>query len=642
MTLLEETELQGNNMNALLQSARDAEIIAYVDGLFNRARKARQQFEKQWYLNLAFYFGRQYAVWAPGTATGLTRLWEPPAPPWRVRLITNQIRPIIRTELSKCIKERPQAFVVPSTSDDQDTAAARAAENIFEYQRYVMEANKVMRRSIFWTLLCGSSFIKDWYEPDTVGPDGVAGTIKVEPVTAFHIYIPDPQEEDLENQPYIIHCLAKSPEYVEGLYGKKVGADSTSGSGLLEQRFLNALGIESAPKSYVTVKEAWIKPCQKFKNGAVVTWAGSTILNLEENGFVYQHGQYPFTKIDHIPTGRFYGDSVINDLIPLQRELNRSISQIIEAKNRMAKPQLAAQKGSIDTNKVTSEPGLIILYQPGYQPPTPIPLTNLPTYVMEQIQSIKLDMQDISGQHEISKGQVPSGVTAATAISYLQESDDTKLAPTITSIEEAVERIGRHTLSHVQQFWDLPRIVKVVGDDGQYESFELSKADIRGNTDLRIEAGSATPRSRAAKQAFITELGKMGWITPDRALRYLDMAETSKLYEEIQVDSRQAQRENLKMAQGAPIPVNDWDNHEIHMLEHNNYRKRQAYENLPDELKAIFQQHVQTHKNVLAASMGVQTVPGQQLPNPDQMPQQQQQPPPGGPGGNPEKAEANV
>lgn len=610
-------ELRGNNRRNLLQSTTDTEILVYVNSLFEKAKRSRYQFEKQWYLNLAFYFGRQYSTWAPGTASGLTRLWEPPAPPWRVRLVSNQIRPIIRTELSKCTKERPQAFVVPATSDDDDTAAARAAENIFEHLQRTMEFNKVLRRTVLWTLLCGSGFIKDWYEPETVGPDGIPGVIKAEPVTAFHLYAPDTQEEELENQPYLIHCLAKSPEYVETVYGKKVAADSSAGSGLLEQRFLSAMGIDSTPKSYVAVKEAWIKPCRKFLEGAIVTWAGDEILNIEEEGFVYQHGQYPFTKIDHIPTGRFYGDSVINDLIPLQRELNRSISQLIEAKNRMAKPQLAAQKGSIDPGKVTSEPGLIILYQPGYQPPTPIPLTNLPQYVTDQIGMIKMDMQDIAGQHEISKGQVPTGVTAATAISYLQESDDTKLAPTITSIEESVERIGKHVLSHVQQFWELPRIIKVVGDDGQFESYELSQADIRGNTDLRIETGSATPRSRAAKQAFITELGKLQWITPERALRYLDMAETSKLYEEIQIDSRQAQRENLRMAQGDDtVLANDWDNHEIHLEEHNNYRKRQAFESLPDEIKVMFQMHVQTHKDVLAASMGLQIAPGQDIPNP--------------------------
>jgi len=212
-------------------------------------------------------------------------------------------------------------------------------------------------------------------------------------------------------------------------------------------------------------------------------------------------------------------------------------------------------------------------------------------------------MEDISGQHEVSKGQTPPGVTAATAISYLQEGDDSKLGNSVSSIEEGVERIGKHLLEHVQQFWDLPRIVRVVGTDGEYESFQYSGADIAGNTDLNIQSGSAMPRSRAAKQAYIMQLGQMGWIPPDRALRYLDMAETGRLYEELQVDVRQAQRENLKMLQGVQVQVNTWDEHAIHVMEHNNERKKQKFESSPPEVMQMFEQHVQTHQMAMQQNM---------------------------------------
>jgi len=590
---------QPKGQDNLLLSTQNGVILDFCRTRLEECRKARLQFETGWYTNLAFYFGKQYVQWSPtfGTSAGqYQRLYEPPAPPWRVRLVSNKIRPIVRAEISKITKENPEAFVIPASSDDDDLAAARAAERIFEWAHRDMKLRRTMRRAAFWQVLCGNSFIKDWFDPNSTDSSGLPGQLKAEHVTPFHIYVPDMEEEDIENQPCVIHVSAKTPGWVEDKYGVRLEPDSLSGGGVLESKFLQAIGVQrqGAP-DHVAVKEIWVKPCGDWPDGAVFTWAAETVLSAIPF-LPFDHGEYPFTKFDHIPTGRFYSESAVTDLIPLQKEYNRTRSQIIESKNKMSKPQLAAPRGSVDPNKITSEPGLIVFYTPGFNPPTPIPLLPIPDYVIQELDRCQRDMDDISSQHEITKGHAPPGVTAATAISYLQEQDDSKLADAVSSIEEGTEKIGKHVLSHVQQFWDLPRTIRVTGSDGGYEAYILSAADIRGNTDLNIQAGSAMPRSRAAKQAFIMQLGQMGWIPPDRALRYLDMAETGRLYEEMQLDARQAQRENLKMLNGEQVLPNTWDEHIVHIMEHNNERKKQKFESAPDNIKIAFEQHVRLHQ----------------------------------------------
>jgi hypothetical protein len=549
---------------------------------------------------MAFYFGKQWVQWqgVSQSSSSFSRLYEAPVPPWRVRLVSNRIRPLIRTELAKVTKEKPSIYVVPASADEDDIAAATAGEQIWEF----IERDKVfpmyLRRALFWTLICGNGFLKDWYDEKAISSGGEKGDIEFEPLSPFHLLIPDVQEETIEGQPFVIHYMARSVEWVKDKFGvDDIQPDvATSEAGLLEQKFLKALGVDKQEKDMVVVKEAFIKPCGKYPNGAQIHWAGEKLLREPYEQWPYAHKEYPFTKFDHIPTGRFYSDSTICDLIPLQKEYNRTRSQIIEAKNRMAKPQLIAVRGSMDPNKVTSEPGLIIFYTAGYQPPQPLPLTSLPSYVIEELDRNLRDMDDVSGQHEITKGRTPPGVTAATAISFLQEEDDSKISHTVASIEAGVEKVGRHVLGHVNQFWSAERKITVLGDNGVWESFMFSKSSINGNTDLRVEAGSATPRSLAAKQAFITELGKLGWIPPDRALKYLAMAETGRMYEEMMIDQRQAQRENLKMQYGLPVEPNRWDSDAAHILTHDSFRKRQAFENLPDEIKMIFDAHVQLHE----------------------------------------------
>ena len=84
------------------------------------------------------------------------------------------------------------------------------------------------------------------------------------------------------------------------------------------------------------------------------------------------------------------------------------------------------------------------------------------------------------------------------------------------------------------------------------EARQFKAQDMNPIMDFRVETNSMAPRSVAAKQAFITELMKMGAIEPTKALKYLQLSETNKLYDEMMLDQRHAQRENVFMSQGQP------------------------------------------------------------------------------------------
>lgn len=585
-----------------LSGKQEANTVAYLESLYERSKQQRWRFDRQWYVNLSYYFGRQWVTWLNGQSPDFARLYEPAAPPWRVRLVVNRIKPAIRREMSKVLREKPTAYVIPSSTEDNDVAAAKAGEAIFEHLWRTMEMGSDMWLSQFWRCVCGTGFIKDWWDPNVLTPEG-PGAISTEVVTPFHIFVSNLEQPRLERQEYIIHQSLKSPDAIEAMYGVKVNPDTSEvGGGVVESQYLSALNLEPGRANQVLIKEIWIKPCTRYPAGALFVWGGGKLLYTYEDPETGEprwplvNMEFPFTKFDGVPTGRFYGDSTIIDLLPLQKELNRTRSQIIEAKNQMSKPQLMAPRGSIDANKITSEPGLVIFYTPGFNPPTPIPLSPLPNYVLQEVDRNLQDMADISGQHEVSNGTTPQGVSAASALSFLQEQDDTMISPIVDSVERGVERLGRHFLMHVQQRWDSARKVKVLGADNTWEVREFDKASISNNTDLNIQAGSAMPRSLAARQAFIMELIKMQVITPEQGLRYLELAETSQMYEETQIDRRQAQRENMRMTEGMQTPVNTWDNHEKHIEEHNNFRKRQEYEGLSDELKIAFEQHVALHR----------------------------------------------
>ena len=652
-------DTQGAEESDLLKKIRSdsnlhKKYLSWIMSQYTKCKSARIKEERKWYLNLAFFFGQQNAMYLPAGQSGQTggvgtKLYVPPAPYYRARPVTNLIRPTVRKEVSTLTSTKPSISVIPATSEDRDLMAAEAGEQVWESLYRKKNLQRLIRRAVQWSVICGTSYIQTVWDSNAIDVDSDQfGDICYGVLTPFHLYAPDLMAEDIEDEPYLIRVSAMDLETARLKYGPLIGninlvPDTTASADIISDAFLNFIGSTNAKRQNVLCIEMWVKAgtSRLLPGGGMLTVIGGQIIQAWES-WPYQHHQFPFSKLDYISTGKYYGEGMVTDLIPLQREYNRTRGQIIEAKNRMAKPQLMAPRGSIEPNMITTEPGQVILYQPGFNPPQPIPLTPLPSYVLQEVETIKADFQDISGQHDISKGQVPPGVTAATAISYLQEQDDSMRATAFDNLEEVVEKVGFQTLSYVNQYWDTERTVKVVGEDGSFDVLTLLGANLRGNTDVVVDAGSALPMSKAARQALLMDMMKMGFIDPQKGLEMMEMGGVQKLYEDLQVDIAQARRENLKMTaidpqmmsnylqtftardpstnqpiglfdpntqqplqDGTPPPpmvrVNTWDNHAVHIDTHNRFRKGQQFESLPPEIKAIFEEHVSMHQRALQA-----------------------------------------
>jgi hypothetical protein len=624
-------------LEALVRQKQDSNLAVWVEDQFKAMKSARIDQERQWYMNLAFYFGNHYLK-PLGSFKELSFV-TPKAPPWRVRLVVNRIRPAIRTEIAKLTAQKPTAYVIPATGEDEDKAAAKAAEQIWESAYRDKELKKVLRRTLWWGTICGNAFVKEYWDASTgptmvnplTGMEETAGDVELEVVTPFHLFIPDITIEDIEQQPYVLHSTLKDANYVRRIYGFDATPNSSANDSIIDNRYLNIISDASVnKKNQVLVHEVWIKPYghKDFPEGGLLTVVNSKVVQRIDK-YPYPHGEFPFAKFDHVQSGKFYSDSVIVDLIPLQRELNKSRSQIIEAKNLTSKPQLIAPKGSVQARKITSEPGQVIEYTPGLAPPTPLPMQALPSYVLEEVDRLKQEMDEIAGTTEMSRGNNPTQVTAYSALSYLQDQSETKLSASVSSVEELAEKIARLYLKYVVYYWDMPRTIKAVGKDKMVEVAAWKGSDLKGNTDIRMEAGSAIPLGKQQQRAFLMDLFKLGAFPPESLLELLDMNNLEDAQSDFLVDKQQTQRENiLFMSLGAEMPPqmlqpsvdpatgqqvppqvpqiflpHSYDNHEAHIQYHNNFRKTQEFEQASDTVKQLFEQHVVLHQQALMGIM---------------------------------------
>ena len=653
-SLVSEVEVDPiEQLEAYRNSPKGKQLVAWALSEARKCESARTKEQLQWYRNLSLYEGKHdFRVGAPGSLAQ-DRLFQPPRQRGQAKKVINRIKPIVRTQISRLISQKPTSSAVPASSEEQDLFAAQAAEQILQSQYDKRCLRKAFTQAAFWISLTGNGFIKTWWDPNLYDRySQMPGDIDYGSVPPFNILVPDLRIQDIQEQPYVIHTYTKSVTWLQTFFadrlqGIKLQPSARSASTFLDEAYYKLQGSKESEPDSCVVREFWVKPGATLlmPQGGLVTLVDDTIVQITDTGIPYQHGEFPFTHFTDIPSATFYASSVVQDLEVLQLEYSSLRSQIAESREKMAKPQLLAPKGSVSAAKITNTVGLVIEYRPGMERPTPLPLTQLPTYIFEEQAQILSDMEDLSGQHQVSKGQTPPGVTAATAIGFLQEKDDTFLATTYGSIEYGWVSIGRQTLALAQQFWNVERTVKVVGEDGVFDVQTFSASDLVSGTDVRVEPGSALPESKSARIATLLDLMNMGHISSQDGLAMMEIGGVAKIVDNLQVDQRQAMRENLLLRkltdeeinkfdqiwmslvqQGDPrtvdpttgmpldappvVPVNTWDNHEVHIDIHNRFRKSQQYGQLPPGVKAAFETHVQHHMAALQQTAMSQALMG--------------------------------
>jgi hypothetical protein len=648
----------GLNIETFRESKEAQKLVAWVQSEWQKAKTARTQKQLQWFHNMAMFYGHHWVEQTRGSFPDEYRdkLFTPRKPYYHQRKTINRTRAYVRWEMSKMLSSFPTVQAIPASSEDEDQRAAFAAEQAWTSISEGKKLRQHMSRAIWWTIVTGNGFVKTHWDPTCLDRvSGEMGDIKYGHVTPFHLFVPDIREQDIEDQPFVINAYTKTVEWAEyyfakELQGVKLAPSTSSANQILDEAYLN-LGNSKAPDS-VIVYETWVKPgaTKLLPQGGVIISIDDILISVYRDGFPYNHGMYPFTKFEHIPTATFYADSPIVDLSQLQREYNGIRSEIAEAGRRMAKPQLIAPMGSIVPSKLTNEPGLVIQYKPGMAPPQPLPLSPLPQYYLDQQDRILNDWIDISGEREVSRGDTPPGVTSGTAISYLQEASNQYLTPQFQSIEAGVEKIAAQTIELFVQYVDIPRKIRTIGADGAFDTMLLKGADIASGTDVRVESGSSFAKSKAAQEARVMDMFAVGIIDQQAAARMLEIGGVQKIMDTLNVAERKAQRENIKMKMLSPeeiemarqeamqqimmqlppeamenpeimeqiqnmpapavIPVDDFDMHEVHVETHNKFRMSQEYEILSEEVKAQFAEHVAMHEQAIQQRMMAQMMMG--------------------------------
>lgn len=640
----------------------EQDLVDLVEREFKRRRDERRPFELQWRLNLAFYEGNQYV----DINTASMALEEQPILyDWQEREVFNHIAPNIETRISKLKRVRPLLKVKPGTNEQEDFHSAKVGtmllKNVYTNQDFRDKFNE----ELTWMEICGTVFEKKVWNPKL----GKVIAIEEDPETGEQVEIYEgdtetvvcPPQEILPDSSYhsgigkcrsVIHHKAFYVDEIFETWGVRVNAEKAEAEKL--QRSMSGMGglgygqggfrfHTVKLENHAIVKEYHEAPTKQHPEGRLIIVANGKLLHAGPLPFKVGEDNkpgLPFTRLICLERpGCFWGRTVLERLIPLQRRYNALRNRKAEYLNRCSIGQWFVEEESVDLDSFEQDaaaPGAVLQYRAGRRPPTPVQSPALPGNFEMEEERLLAEFSILSGVSEVSRdSSVPSGVKSGVAINLLQEQDNTRISNTAENIERFFIQSGKIELRLKKQYVTFPRTLHSIGRNNVVEVVDWMGSDICSD-DVILDTTSAMTETIAQKRQMIFDLmGTNLLLDPDtgridkemrsKVLEMIEMGEWESADDDDQLHMSKAERENRALEQGQFIEPVSYDEHIVHISRHNKYRLTTDYEELRAQnpmIEMMFAAHVDMHIFFIQqAAMAQQAAVQPQAP-----PQQKQRP----------------
>ncbi len=604
------------------KAKEEAALVAEVTDDFKRRQEERRTIERGWQLNINFVNGNQYCDVNPlGEIEGENGGYF-----WQQKRVFNYIAPTIDMRCCRLTGIRPRLAVRAASEDDADRRSAKLASAILNAACEDCDIDGALSKATVWSETCGTVFYKviwDGYAGNEIGKtfDGASvtdGKVRVSVVPPFEIYPDSLSEENLYNQPSIIHARAVPAEDIYSAYGVRVegrdieeycssraGISAHGGDG-------NGKAARSVKHGYEVVIERYIRPNSQFPQGRLTIVAGDKLLY--DGEFPYLNGEcgtrtYPFVAQYSFPlAGSFFGTCVVDRLIPIQRAYNAVKNRKHEFLNRISMGTVAVEEGSVDTDELAEDglmPGKIIVYRQGANPPEMLTLGSVPSEFMQEEERLEREFYKISGTSDFSQeANVFTSVTSATGLQLIIEQDEAKLNVCYEQIRSALKGVGKMLLRLFRQFASNVRLTKIAGGNDVLSAVSFKAADITGD-DVVLEADSDVNMTPARRRAILYDMidkglfaDRNGKISPNvkgrllKALGYNGYIGGRDLDE---LNRARCAEENEALKGGRSAQVRSYDNHAVHVEEHTAFL---LTEKLTPEQERRVSEHLEQHKKL--------------------------------------------
>lgn len=608
---------------------QEALVKSVIDD-FNARAEARKPFETQWQMNMNFYMGNQFCnIGYGGNLEDQDKQFY-----WEERQIFNHIAPLVEVRLAKLAQIKPKATVLPSSNDERDVYAAKVSKKILDSISAKLNLSQKISEAMQWSEICGTAFYKVTWNPALGqvvamenGEPIRSGEVEISVCSPFEIYPDSFTSSDIDKCQSIIHARAISAKQVKSIYGIEVeGSDINVFSLSSTSVGFGGLGYSSsAPKicqgvktDSVLVIERYEKPTKEHKNGRLTIVVGGKLFF--DGDLPYAVGKdgardFPFIRQNSLgQIGSFWGGSIVDRLIPIQRAYNGVKNRKLEFLNRLTMGVLKVEDGSIDVDNLEDEglcPGRILVYRQGSSAPEFLEGENLSSDFEKEEEVLLDEFESVSGVMEIYNYDTISANISGVALELMLQQDELRLKTSTDEIKHCVKMISQFILRLYKQFALIPRLARIVGDRGEVEMFYFNSSDISSD-DIELETENELGESLTSRREMVFDLlnagllqdedGKISTRMKVKVLELLGLGIWENAQDQNELHIKKADNENLAMLSGKDAKVLEIDQHSLHIDRHIAFMLSGDYEEkslLDPTLEERFLQHIRQHKKLL-------------------------------------------
>ena len=374
----------------------------------------------------------------------------------------------LKSTFNNCIADQmdnmPEALMLPETKELE-----HVAEDLTDIVRFVMAQNNyesLHRRRVEDCFCTGTAITQVAWDPEMSGGRGDVCVIRW-PVENF---LWDPIADTLQDARALFKVSWHPLSWYEQHYPEKakdIGSDSGeySGLGVPEAQEENLGGDEDR----AMMLEYWYRlyvAKQKRYTINVAYLAGGVLLANEKD--VYAHGLYPFvadvfTPIEGLPVG----DGLVQELAPMMRYVNRYANYIDMNLRMSSKGRLLVDRAAGIDKEALLDWETDVVEGDRIDASALTWMQNQPFTgaVTQQMLQLQMDIKQDSGQNQFSRGETAGGVTAASAISALQEAGGKITRLRTNVLNQGYKAIVEQVMWLISQFYDKKRVMFITGED---------------------------------------------------------------------------------------------------------------------------------------------------------------------------------
>ena len=518
------------------------------------------------------------------------------------KFVVNHLHDLTETKVSQMTRLKPNVEVLPTNDEWKDRASAKVVQLIIKHLWYVNNIDGIVTKMHRDARIFGESYcFTEWNEDlgdlhpayvqardanmdlkalEKKGLKKNTGDIDYTITLPWRVLLQ--RKLQIKDSEYCFKITIQETEKLKKEYPSKKGKINPTTD-------LHMFDIDSLTdrflEEHTVVFEMYNKKTKELPEQYYCKFTKEVLL---ENGNeethpnkLFSHGLLPFTRLtDKDVPDTLNGVSNYEIIAPIQRMYNNLSTLIAKNIYLTAHAKWMMPRGACKIEQLGND-NTVVQYQGGLAPQMVQTQPNSPEVYAFRSQ-LKEEMQTIYGNHGVSRGEVPKGITAASALQFLNELESERASSDISKHSDLVISLAKATVAVVGDMYDSKdgRMVRIVGENNKFFIRHFDAAHLHKSYDIRFDLSSGLPETKSAKMQRILDAMQRApqMLSGARWEELLELGNIEKFHSLVSEAIKAADSENEDiMAEREVQAPEEWEDHVQHWMSHAQHMQSRSF-----------------------------------------------------------------